>query len=63
MTPAQENKVIAFITKQFHILSSRGGWSQILRLPQAAMYAHATQVNPLSQQNNNMMRDNKMHIL
>ena len=32
---------------------ARGGWSLILiraRLPQAAMYAHATQVNPLSQQ-------------
>ena len=36
-----------------------------VRLPKAAMYAHATQVNLLSQQNNtlHMMRDNKMHIV
>ena len=41
----------------------RGGWSPILiraYLPYAAIYAHATQVNPLSQQNNTlpMVRDN-----
>ena len=46
---------------------SRGGWSRILIrtcLAYAAMYTHATQVNPLSQQNNtlHMMRNNKMHI-